>query len=375
MTFSRSPGRHQPRDLACEIPLDYTRSTDDGYGLATGAGSATFTRATAATYLRGGVWRLAASGVARVGDGGIWLGPTRTNKCTINYGHSGSTGWVKAGDAAATLDDDADAAAVSAAGLGDFDPVLLLDNSAGAAAAYAYPDLAGASTGNVNKHSLQVIARCVGGTGDLGWWDVGAGTFTSVGSLTGTTAYVRDVWSDLTPPDTDVRLCLHAPAGVQIYFLLADLQENAIPTSPIPNAATAATATRNADSLTLPLTPRDAAGAISFALTPRGWDGTDLTTTSILLTRGGYWSMYVNAVSAGQVIIGDGTTIIAKTVAQQDGVAQSHRMEWGPRLALIVDDYVGSAAYDGSLRGSGQWTLGSSTVEVSISDVRCYRRL
>lgn len=210
----------------------------------------TFSRASAAwAFDSSGVLRQYASGVPRivpspVGVMSVLSEPQSTNKCTnYNANPNGSlTNMAKGGDAAATLTEVDDTAALAAAGLSTVcssGKVFKLDNSAGVAIAYV--DAYGA-TGNTNDHTLSAYMR-------------GSGTaylrtdFTLTndwGPVTLTSSYARIVsrqGSGLaggSKNSADVLRVVAHPGSV-VYFVLNQFEEQAFATSPIVTAGSAVT--------------------------------------------------------------------------------------------------------------------------------------
>lgn len=173
-----------------------------------------------------------------------------TNKCTCAKSNPQAlTNISKSGDAAAVLSVVNDAAALAAAGLSAFGPnVYKLDNSAGTAAAYALP---GASVGNTNAHSVSVYAR--GSQGSI--FIDGSSLFASISSP----VYKRFFVNNDTPINNTRYVMISAAAGSIVYFILPDLEEGPVYTSPIPGgtgAITRASAGSDAsgNGLQLPLT-------------------------------------------------------------------------------------------------------------------------
>ncbi len=153
------------------------------------------------------------------------------------------TGWTATGGLTPTIVDDA--AALLAAGLDPLgDDVLSLVNNSGDTQ-YIY---SGAVSGGVEKHSLSAFARSPAPTTvpKIGWYNAG---FTSVGDIT--QAYARTEYPDLTPPSADEVLGFEIADGETLLVTLGQSELGATVSSPIPNIATVATATRNDDVVTL----------------------------------------------------------------------------------------------------------------------------
>lgn len=204
-------------------------------------GAGTFTRASTAVEKSraDGKYRSVANNVLRDEANGWLIEPQRTNKCQRNYLHGGATtGWVKLGDAAATLTAVLDAAELAAAGLDVLcadNYVLKLDNSAGVALASAR---ATGSAGNTNTHAVSAFVR---GSGNAMVRTNSAGP----GYSPLTASYVRREHV-FAPGGVGDAIDIEAAAGAIVYFVLAQFEEGAFATSPIPNN-TAGSVTRNSD--------------------------------------------------------------------------------------------------------------------------------
>ena len=201
----------------------------------------TFTRALAAYgQTSAGALTLFGSGVPRITDKGLLIEGARTNKCTnYNAAPNGSlTNITKSGDAAATLTEVDDTAALATAGLSQIcssGKVFKLDNSAGGSAAYATFE---GTTGNTNTHNFSLWAR---GSGTMRYGDNGG--FAS-GTITLTSAFVRYSHADATV-GSGAKMAVEAQAGAIVYFILNQLEEGGFVSSPIPVAG--ASVTRPAD--------------------------------------------------------------------------------------------------------------------------------
>lgn len=156
-----------------------------------------------------------------------------TNKVTCAKSNpAGLTNISKSGDAAAVLSVVNDATALAAAGLSACGPnVYKLDNSAGSSVAQAIPS---GSVGNTNNHSLSAFTR---GSGLVKARLAGdSGTYQTLSS-----AYSRIKNENQTPSDSSRGLVIEAAAGSVVYFLLPQLEEGPVCTSPIPGGTGAIT--------------------------------------------------------------------------------------------------------------------------------------
>lgn len=226
------------------------------------AGLADMVRGAALTYSRAsaawdfdssGILRQYESGVPRivpspVGVMSVLSEPQSTNKCTnYNANPNGSlTNLTKGGDAAATLTEVDDSAALAAAGLSvvcSSGKVFKLDNSAGVAIAYV--DAYGA-TGNTNDHALSAYMR---GSGSA-YLRTGFTLTNDWGPATLTSSYARIVSRQSSglaggsKNSADV-LRIVAHPGAVAYFILNQLEEQAYSTSPIVVAGSQVTRVRD----------------------------------------------------------------------------------------------------------------------------------
>lgn len=252
-----SLARSGARRFSPSFVLDVARS---GELVDTAGGAAiTFTRASAAWASdSSGVLRQYASDVPRivpspVGLMSVFREPQRTNKCTNhNANPNGSlTAMSKGGDAAATLTEVDDTAALAAAGLSvvcSSGKAFKLDNSAGGTNAYV--SFSGAS-GNTNDHTVSAYVRgsgnCLLRTGYTTTADGGPHALTanfvrrfgrqSAGLTNGAKNSADVMW-------------LVAYPGAVVYFILNQLEEGAFETTPIVTAGSSVTRVR--DSVFLP---------------------------------------------------------------------------------------------------------------------------
>lgn len=179
-----------------------------------------------------------ASGAPRLVNGrGLLVEGARTNKCN-NYNAAPNgflTGLTKFGDAAATLTEVDDSAALAAAGLQNICPsgkVFKLDNSAGVADAVAW---CAGTTANTNAHTASAYVR--GGTGSFAQYSAGGSPF---GAWAASSSYARRVGT-FTPADVSRVCAIVANAGQIVYFILNQLEEGSFASSPIPVAGSSVT--------------------------------------------------------------------------------------------------------------------------------------
>lgn len=224
---------------------DYQR-TILGYAAGTGPQDSTFARASAAMVEEDGEWFVVSKGMPRVNSKGILIEGERTNLAynTIPSATAVTTGWTATGGTLSIVDDATELAAAGLSNVGD--DVFKLVNASGSTQ-YVY---GGAVTGNTNAHSLSVFARSTGTTPRVGWYDAG---FTAVGNIGANLARVE--YANETPPGAAEQFCIEVVDGATLWFTLPQLEEGAFCSTPIPNVATAATATRNEDVVTLGTAP------------------------------------------------------------------------------------------------------------------------
>lgn len=330
-------------------------------------GVATFARASSAVKAVGSRYHVFSSGSPRSGNtDGLLVEAAGTNKVYNTINPQATTGWSTGGGTLTVVDD---SAALEAAGLREVGPNVFEASTGGSAAVMR----CGAVTGNTNPHSLSVFARTIaGGPAEIGFRDASSGAWTKVGDISD--SYTRTTFDNQTPSDTDELLAIRIPVGCTIRFTLPQMEESPICTSPIPNVATAATATRATDVLDTTHTPRDAEGAVEAGLTPVGWSGADLASARVVtratasrLVRyngGGYWDAY------------DGTTITSvPAIAPADGVRNLVRTRWGDGgWRIDVDGTRDPQNYDGAIEGAGVIRLSPDSQCPLLVDSFCIYR-
>ena len=179
---------------------------------------------------------------------GALIEGARTNLCT-NYNanpDAALTNVVKSGDAAATLTRVDDSSALATAGLSGVCTsgfAFRLDNSSGAANAFATIQ---GGAGNTNQHTASVYIRTNGTECRL--------QIESTAGSTATTkaAYERETFS-ASPAAAGNKFLIVATPGAVATFVLNQFEEGAFASSPIVTAG--ASATRAADVVTYPLGP------------------------------------------------------------------------------------------------------------------------
>ncbi len=327
-----------------------------------------FTRTGAASKRVGTRWHVFGDACPRAGSAeGLLAEPQRVNKCYNTINPQATTGWSAAG--AAVLSVLADTAQLLTDGLQDWGPNVL--SVVGAGQAYG-----GALTANTNAHALTVAIRGVAGgeSVDLCLRDSSSGVLQVVQVITCTTSY-QVVQVTATPDANDQQWCLDVDGGDTVYAVMMQLEEGAYPSSPIPNSATAATATRAQDVLDTGLTPRDACGSVAAILKPIGWGGATPGADAQVVTRSGGAASLIRYESdgAGSWASQDGTSTVSPSVAPADGVENATRMCWRTgEFSLTVDGGRASDVYDGVLAASGTLRV-ASEVPVLVKDFELYQ--
>jgi len=339
-----------------------------GYQNLQGDDQPTFTRASAAVKKVGTRYHVFGSGAARAGSSeGLLIEGAGTNKCYNTINPQATTGWSVTGGTHTVVDDSASLGA----NLREAGPNVHQFANSDGVDRYIY---GGAATGNTNKHSASVFARLTAGAGaELGVRDASGGGFTKWADISD--SYALTKIANQTPGDTDEQFCIKVPDGCTIRFILPQIEESTICTSPIPNVATAATATRAADVLDTTITPRDAEGAIEAGLTPYQWSGTEPGADAQIVTRDGGAASLIRYESSGSGSYAseDGTNTANPAVAPADGTRRLARVRWGNAgLSLDVAGTRDSQSYDGALAASGVVRLGAG-VPVYLDSMRIYR--
>jgi hypothetical protein len=349
-----------------------------------GFGAVSFSRATARSWYDGaGRLHLASAGLPCAGDAatgaasGLRIAPARTNKCYNTINPTATTGWTATGGTHShSVDDSAALAAAKLEAVGPY--VFSFVPGAGDQQVYG-----GAATATTDPHSLSCYLRGAAGgeSVDLCLRDASTGALQMCGSVTLTTSWVRYLVHNVTPNDTDQVFCLDCDAGDTVYYTLPQLELGGRCSSPIPNWATAAAATRNADILDTPITPSDAQGAIECGVTPLYWSAADATGQLYTIERaGGVAALLYTAAAAGKWRAYDGTNALISTGPDPaDGVRQQILRAWGPTQAIAVDGVRTETTYDGTLPASGVLRLTGITgvsvqAEVAVDTLRVYRR-
>ena len=304
---------------------------------------------------------------------GPLIEPARTNKVTCRKSNPvDTTNITKSGDDAAVLSVVDDSAALAAAGLSDIctsGKVYKLDNSAGAAEAYAN---FGGTTGNTNAHYGLCYMRAptaafgflqAAGTGASG--DSGVVFTATTGSYNGT-VYVPFSFA-ITAGATSNFMRLRANAGAIVYFILPKLEEGAFTTSPIAKDSTGAdpltSLTRPVANLTRP-TAGTALAALNNWATLIRFRPTAAGQTSVL------WGSYTDADNATRLDLAPTTLTYTKRLAGANHVAQTS-------LTHAADTLYEALLYQHSVHGMGiafrswngsAWSSWSTWVDLTDAD-------
>jgi hypothetical protein len=333
--------------------------------------SGIFTRNSAASWKnKNGVWAIASAELPRAGDsGGLRIAPERTTECPRNINPQNVTALTWTGAKSPTDPPPDDSTALNADGCGAWGP-----------AAYEYANDTGstqyvrmsAQVGNVNDRSLQALTRIVSGSGTvkLGLYDESAGTF--VGTAIHDGYDERTIIDGQTPGDTDCTLALEVPDGVTVRWIAQGMETGPTCTTPIPNVATGAGATRAAEVLTTSHTPSDIQGSFKATITPMNWSGIEAGDATIITRDTAAELLYANGSTAGLNSDLDGTTSLEDIQAPADGVAQVARVRWsGPSMSLDVDGTRDIEAFDKTLDGADELVV-AVDAEVGIVDLKAY---
>jgi hypothetical protein len=330
-----------------------------------------YTRASVASWKnRNGIWHLASQGLPRAGDSeGLLLEPQRQNDVYNVLNAQVTTGWsVDGGTHTAAVDD---SSALDAADLGAWGPDVHRFVPGGSDQVI----YGGTQNGNANAHCITVAIRGAAGgeSVDLGLRDVSAGTVQNLQTIVCTTSYQLITVENQTPADTDMQWCLDCDAGDTVYFVAAQLEEGAVPSTIAPNSATGGALIRPQDVLDLSETPSDTQGSIELTVTPQDWGGTDAGTPTILTrATGSPAQLYVGAGGTWCADL-DGTTTLNSTVAPVDGVAQTIRLRWvGSRMSIDVNGTRVTETYNYAIDGSGVWRL-AADAPVRVRNLRTYQ--
>lgn len=309
-----------------------------------------------------GRWCLASFSAPAAGNpnGSVAVGYAR-NQATSNTNNidpTVTTGWTVSGGVFSVV---SDAAALLTAKAEVWGPnVFSFENTSGSSqTAYC-----GASPSVVSCHFHLLARYTVGGAGDaeIGWFDVSAGTFTAVGTISDN--YDLTEFYRQTPPDSDCRFCIRVPDQCTLLFIAQSLNGYTVADTvglnkyPVPYTALGAYMStmgrRGSEIYATEHTPVPASGSITVNLAPLGWSGTECAVDNSLLqcvtTPGDI--LHAEKATAGWAT-SDGTTQI-QTVAPSvptDGVYVDVWTAWKAALQYVQQGLTGVAvtgAYDGN---------------------------
>jgi hypothetical protein len=208
-----------------------------------------YTRAGAKSRFGTNALYTAAANVPLITNEGYWAEQAFTNKCTNhNATPNGSlTNVTKSGDAAATLTEVDDTAALAAAGLSGLctnGKVFKLDNSAGSVFAVAS---VGGATGNINAHTLTAYVRGSGSCRIQENWNGNGANFTASAS------YIRRSSGSVIPGNAGSLFSVIANPGAILYFTLNQMVESGLTGPIIVTAGAAATSALDNMQFTAPI--------------------------------------------------------------------------------------------------------------------------
>jgi len=321
-----------------------------------------------------GVWHIASNGMPRSGDttasgvSGLRSAPPRTNKAYRNIDPQNVTALSETGGTAPTTVDDS--TALEADDCGAWGPhVYDYDNDTGNTQHIRFSD----TTGNTDTHCYQCLARVVSGAGTvkLGLYDESANTFTGTAIHDGYDS--RTLVHDVTPGDTDETLALEVPDGVNVRWIAQDMCEGTRCSSPIPNWATAASASTPNERYSIDSKYRiDAQGSVEVEWTPLGWDSANLPgKPQVYIVRNSL--IYIQN---GRPVFYDGTNAaVIPGISFSDGVRHIIRSRWfSDKMSISFDDERDDCSYDGDTFGSGSDISITQTdhdqAEHSVSNVK-----
>jgi len=340
------------------------------------ARAATFTRASVALARPPNAYGVIAAGAPRAGNTyGEIFAPQRENKVYNTHSPIATTGWAATGGMVLSTVDDW--AAKIAGGVGGAGPNALQAVNATGAPQVLYN---AAPCGNVNAHSLGVNGRISAGAGavSIGLRDSGTGVFTNLGAVND--GYATRTYIDNTiPPGVANAFAIQIANGVTWRQEWPQLEESVVASLPIPNIATAATATRQQDVLTTAEDPTDLSGRFELTIEPIRWSGAAAGTPGfVYLSGSGNPAIWVEGGTWRARI--DGTTNLDSGVAPVAGVAHRIALTWltGFDQRIEVWDAAGTllarvtSAYDGTLYSAGTWQIAAQAA-IYVRDVMSKR--
>lgn len=256
--------------------------------------------------------------------------------------------------------------------------VFEFDNTAGTASRYMRQ---GSNAGTTNKYSYSVIGDLVTGSGaQLGYWNTADSTFTSLATISD--SYVRTIYDNSTGAAT-YYLCIHIPAGCKARWIGQQLETNSftsacVATSIIPNWATAATAARSQETLSMVETPSNTQGRFTLGFTPVGWTDSSGTSDSIsdtaFVTQASTASLLLYNSANNVLYCNDGTSSVGALSSLTNNVRSTYSVKWRAEGRTMIKDgtTVGTGAYDGALSGTGTYRLNGGAAECAIDTFKTY---
>ena len=222
---------------------------------------------------------------------------------------------------------------------------------------------------------ISLLGRYVAGAGaKLGWYDWDILTFVEVATIVD--GYVRTIGVNTTPPNARCFYCVKIPPGVTLNITGMQIDEQPVPTLPIPKRVVASLQ-RIAGIATTEYTPLDASGSLTTRLTPVLWSGNAPGSDVQIISRVGAGSTLLHTDNGtGLYATYDGTTEIASG-APAAGVTGDVWVAWRAALQYIqlLTGLAVTGPYDLSQPGAGALVvtpnLGASVeVDVQYIEIR-----
>lgn len=299
-----------------------------------------------------------------VPDFGYVSRPGITNKCGNHNANPIGTlaNMAKDGDAAASLREVDDLAALQAAGL--LGPGLpctngkayLLDNSAGTGPATAF---ATGACGNTNPHTVSAFVR--GGSGSLSQSTSGVGG--TIVSFAGSSSYVR-VAGSFTPADIGRLFVIVADPGQMVFFILNQLAEGTDAGPVIVVAGAAASVGSDSFAVSMPL-----AATEDFV----AWAVVNFTEAAANPTEAQRPLVLTDGTQGNRIIFSRTTGGVLEVTLNSAGVfialndAGDARHQPAAGRAVILVRFRGQKATTGAKNGSGAVSIGiESTSAITV---------
>jgi hypothetical protein len=310
-------------------------------------------------------WWFSAEGTPRAGNpNGCIVSPYANNRAAASggarsYNPAGVAGWTATGGVFAVV---ADVAALATAKADTWGPNVYSFTNATGVAQTVY----GTSSPILNTVcNFMVLARYVAGANALiGWWDVSAATFASVGTILDN--YDLTAVYSQTALQADWRFAIQIPDGCTLLFIGQTFGTSTGRTAyPVPYADSPWDTEVQRGILTTQHTPVVGSGSYLVNLAPLAWSGTACGTDNSILpcvtTPGDI--LHAESAAPGWAT-SDGTVQIA-TGAPTAGVYVDVWTAWKAALQYIQQGLVGVAtvgAYDGAKGTAGALTAAPTTL-------------